>query len=77
MNKKEIVKHFYEVIVSSNLLEELYKYVSEDCVLISGDRKIPLGLEAMKETPCSRKANISRLYHADTAAVRRWRLHYF
>ena len=49
MNKKEIVKHFYEVIVSSNLLEELYKYVSEDCVLISGDRKIPLGLEGMKE----------------------------
>ena len=49
MNKKEIVKHFYEVIVSSNLLEELYKYVSEDCILISGDRKIPLGLEGMKE----------------------------
>ena len=49
MNKKEIVKHFYEVIVSNNLLEELYKYVSEDCVLISGDRKIPLGLEGMKE----------------------------
>ena len=49
MNKTQIVKHFYEVIVSSNLLEELYKYVSEDCVLISGDRKIPLGLEGMEE----------------------------
>ena len=25
MNKKEVVKHFYEVIVSGNLLEELCK----------------------------------------------------
>ena len=49
MNKKETIKHFYEVIVSNNLLNELPQYVSENCVLIDGERKIPLGLEGMKE----------------------------
>lgn len=72
MNKKEIVKHFYEVIVSSNLLEELYKYVSEDCVLISGDRKIPLGLEGMKEHLAAVKQTYVHVLlgkHADTGNV--------
>ena len=27
-----IVKYFYEVILSENLLDELSKYISEDCV---------------------------------------------
>ena len=49
MNKKETIKHFYEVIVSNNLLNELPQYVSENCVLIDGERKIPLGLEGMKK----------------------------
>lgn len=39
MNKKETIKHFYEVIVSNNLLNELPQYVSENCVLIDGERK--------------------------------------
>lgn len=49
MNKKEIVKYFYEVIVSKNLLEELTEYISESCVLVVGERKIPIGLNGMKE----------------------------
>ena len=49
MNKKELVKYFYEVIVSENLLEELPQYISTDCVLVNGERRIPLGLEGMKE----------------------------
>ena len=49
MNKKEIVKHFYEVIVSKNLLEELPQYVAEHCLLISGEDKIPLGVAGMQE----------------------------
>ena len=32
MSKKELVKYFYEVIVSENMLDELAKYISEDCV---------------------------------------------
>ena len=49
MNKKEIIKHFYEVIVSENLLHELPQYISESCFLIGGERKIPLGLEGMEK----------------------------
>ena len=49
MDKKELVKRFYESIVSGNLLEELPLFVSEGCVLIDGVRKIPLGLDGMRE----------------------------
>lgn len=49
MNKKELVKYFYEVIVSENLLEELPQYISTSCVLINGECRIPLGLGGMKE----------------------------
>ncbi len=49
MDKKEIVKYFYEVVVSKNLLEELPQYISENCILINGESKIPLGLNGMKE----------------------------
>lgn len=33
MDRKEIVKYFYEVVVTNHLLEEVGQYVSEDCVL--------------------------------------------
>jgi len=32
MNHKDIVKYFYEVIVSENMLDELPEYIAEDCV---------------------------------------------
>lgn len=49
MNNKELVKYFYEVIVSKNLLEEVPQFVSEDCVLLCGEDRVPLGWEGMKE----------------------------
>ena len=49
MNNKAIAKHFYEVIVSENLLYEVSKYVSENCVLNMGGKIIPIGFEGMKE----------------------------
>lgn len=49
MNNKEIVKYFYEVIVSQNLLEELPCYISEKCVLKVGGQAIPLGVDGMKQ----------------------------
>lgn len=49
MNNKEIVKHFYEVVVSENLLEELSLYIAPNCVLKVGSEKIPLGLKGMRE----------------------------
>ena len=38
MEKKKLVKYFYEVIVSNNLLDELSQYISEDCVLKVGEK---------------------------------------
>ena len=49
MNDKMIVKNFYERIVSENRLEELSKYVSENCALTLGDKTVPLGLDGMKQ----------------------------
>ena len=49
MKDKMIVKNFYEKIVSENRLEELPKYVSENCVLNLGDKIVPLGLDGMKQ----------------------------
>lgn len=49
MNNKDIVKYYYEVIVSQNLLNELPNYVSENCMIRVGDKIFPLGLNGMKE----------------------------
>lgn len=49
MNNKDIVKYFYEVIVSENLLDDLSKYVSEDCVQRSGEKEIHIGIGGMKQ----------------------------
>lgn len=49
MNRKDIVKYFYEVIVSENLLDELSKYLSEDCVQRAGTKEIFMGIDGMKQ----------------------------
>lgn len=49
MNNKDIVKHFYEVIVSENLLNDIPQYISESCVLKVGNKTLPLGLNGMKK----------------------------
>ena len=49
MEKKKLVKYFYEVIVSNNLLDELSQYISEDCVLKVGEKMVPLGLDGMRQ----------------------------
>ena len=49
MKNKDIVKYFYEVIVSENLLDELSKYISEDCVQRAGEREIFIGIDGMKQ----------------------------
>ena len=45
MSKKELVKYFYEVIVSENMLDELAKYISEDCVQKIGEKTIFIGTD--------------------------------
>lgn len=43
------MKHFYETLVSENRLQKLSLYVTEDCILKTGDRILPLGLKGMRE----------------------------
>ena len=49
MNNKDIVKYFYEVIVSENLLDELPKYIAEDCMQRVGEKEIFMGIDGMKQ----------------------------
>lgn len=49
MNNAELVKSFYEVIVSENRLDELDRYISDDCVLKVGEKEIHIGIIGMKE----------------------------
>ena len=49
MSNKDIIKYFYEVIVSENLLDELHKYISEDCVQRVGEKAYFIGTEGMKQ----------------------------
>lgn len=48
MEKKDLIRYFYEVLVSENRLEELPQYVSETCVFLSGGEKVSLGVSGMK-----------------------------
>jgi predicted ester cyclase len=49
MNQKEMIKYFYEQVVSKNLIDEIEKYVSADCTVRSGETIIPVGLSGMKQ----------------------------
>ena len=49
MNHKDIVKYFYEVIVSENMLDELPEYIAEDCIQRIGEKEIFIGIEGMKQ----------------------------
>lgn len=49
MDNKDIVKYFYEVIVLENMLDELSKYISEDCVQKIGEKTFFIGIDGMKQ----------------------------
>ena len=66
MEKKDIVKYFYETIVSENLLEELPQFIAEDCVVKVGEQIIPVGIDGMKQHLVDVKENLPRLYHENT-----------
>lgn len=48
MDKKELIRNFYENISSNGLIDEVGKYVSEDCAARVGEQTIPIGLEGMR-----------------------------
>jgi predicted ester cyclase len=49
MNSREMVRNFYENIISGNLIEEIAGYVSVDSTARIGEQGIPLGLEGIKQ----------------------------
>ena len=49
MDHKGIIKYFYEVVVSQNRLDDLFKFISEDCVLRTGEKEILIGVDGMKQ----------------------------
>ena len=46
---KEIVKYFYEKVVSQNLINEVFKFVSNDCEVKVGEQSIHIGVNGMKQ----------------------------
>ena len=49
MNNKELIRRFYEVVVSGNLLDEIPQYISEDCMLRTGDDTTFIGVGGMRQ----------------------------
>ena len=49
MDNKKIIKYFYEIVVSKNLIHELPKYISEKCVFVNNKKNILIGLSGMKQ----------------------------
>ena len=47
MGNKERIKHFYEVVVSNHLLDEVAKYVSNECTVRMGESIFPSGVDGM------------------------------
>ena len=70
MSNKDIIKYFYEVVVSENLLGELHKYISEDCVQRVGEKVYFVGTAGMKQHLL--ETNLSRLYNENYPPIYRW-----
>lgn len=49
MKNKDLVKYFYEVIVSNNLLDEIFQYVSVNCIQRIGNKETVIGIAGMKQ----------------------------
>jgi hypothetical protein len=46
MNNKELVKHFYETVVSNHLMEDVPNYIAKRCVLRTGEGAVPVDFRA-------------------------------
>lgn len=49
MNAQELVRYFYETVVSQNRLEELPGIIAGDCCMRVGEECFPLGPKGMRE----------------------------
>ncbi len=52
MNNKERMKYFYEQVVSNHQMEELPRYISEDCIIRVGEEIYPVGIAGMRQHLC-------------------------
>lgn len=49
MDNMKIIKHFYEYVTSNNLIDELPKYIADNCTVRIGKNIVPMGIEGMKQ----------------------------
>ena len=49
MNSAEKIKYFYETIISENQIERIGEFVSPECCVKMGEKRIPIGIDGMKE----------------------------
>lgn len=49
MSNQEIVKYFYETVISQSLLDEVSDYVSGVCEVCIGGNRFPVGIDGMKQ----------------------------
>jgi len=49
MNHAELVKTFYETVISQNQAERIGEFVAPDCRLRIGEQLLPLGVTGMQE----------------------------
>lgn len=49
MNNKELIKYFYEEVVSNHLMSEVSEFVSKNCTVRMGEEIYPVGIEGMKQ----------------------------
>ena len=56
MDTKEMIRAFYEEVVTRNALERVGDYVSSDCVVRLGNDTFSIGIEGMQEHIAATKA---------------------
>lgn len=56
MNEKELVRRFYEEVITNNETERLSDYIAGSCLVRSGNEVFPLGVEGMREHLAATKA---------------------
>lgn len=49
MNEKEIIKIFYEDIITNSKLDEIGKYIAKESIVRIGEQTYPLGVQGMQE----------------------------
>lgn len=59
MDNAKIIKHFYEYVISNNLIDEISEYIADNCIVRIGDKIIPAGIEGMKQHMIENSENLS------------------